>query len=217
MKKQAVLTLTEGSFEQGFPVILQLGSVGTIATAEVQVSGMLPNAPKLWEVFQHWQSAYHQMVLPQSRIKAKKAQVTNISCRQLSCQLADCLNEWLNSGTKEWQKIRDSLQRHLNSTDEIEVFIQTSDRRLRQLPWQIWDFFEHYPHAEVALSTPKYQTAKTLPRSNGKARILAILGDSTGIDVEMDRAYLNRLSTQAQIEFLVEPQPEQLDDRLWSQ
>ena len=110
MKKQAVLTLMEGSFEQGFPVILQIGSVGTIATAEVQVSGMLPNAPKLWEVFKDWQSAYHQMVLPQSRIKAKKAQVTNISCRQLSFQLADCLNEWLNSGTKEWQKIRDSLQ-----------------------------------------------------------------------------------------------------------
>ena len=216
MKKQAVLTLMEGSFERGFPVILQIGSVGTIATAEVQVSGMLPNAPKLWEVFQHWQSAYHQMVLPQSRIKAKKAQVTNISCRQLSFQLADCLNEWLNSGTKEWQKIRDSLQRHLNSTDEIEVFIQTRDRRLRQLPWQVWDFFEHYPHAEVALSTPEYQTAK-LPRSNGKARVLAILGDSTGIDVEKDRAYLNRLSTQAQIEFLVEPQLEQLDDRLWSQ
>ena len=82
MKKRAVLTLMEGSFEQGFPVILQISSVGTIATAEVLVSGMLPNAPKLWKVFQHWQSAYHQMVSPQSRIKAKKAQVTNISCRQ---------------------------------------------------------------------------------------------------------------------------------------
>ena len=215
MNKRAVLTLMEGSFEKGFPAILQLGTVG-IATA-VRVSGMLPNAPKLWSVFQHWQSAYHQMVLPQTRIKAKKAQVTNVSCRQLSFQLADCLNEWLNSGTKEWQKIRDSLQRYLNSTDEIEVFIQTGDSRLRQLPWQIWDFFEHYPHAEVALSMPEYRLTQTLPRSDGKARILAILGDSTGIDVEKDRAYLNRLSTHAQIEFLVEPQLEQLDDRLWSQ
>ena len=216
MRKRAVLTLMEGSFEKGFPAILQIGTVG-IATAEVRVSGMLPNAPKLWEVFQYWQSAYHQMVLPQSRIKAKKAQVTNVSCRQLSFQLADCLNEWLNSGTKEWQKIRDSLQRYLNSTDEIEVFIQTGDSRLRQLPWQIWDFFEHYPHAEVALSMPEYRLTQTLPRSDGKARILVILGDSTGIDVEKDRAYLNRLSTHAQIEFLVEPQLEKLDDRLWSQ
>lgn len=220
MKKRAVLTLMEGSFERGFPVILQLGSVGSvgaIATAEIQVSGMLPKAPQLWEVFQHWQSAYHQMVEPQSRMKAKKAQVTNISSRQLSYQLADCLNEWLNSGTKEWQKIRDSLQRHLNSTDEIEVFIQTSDRRLRQLPWQIWDFFEYYPHAEVVLATPDYRRAKTLPRSNGRVRILAILGDSTKIDVEQDRAYLDRLSDRAEIEFLIQPKPEQLGDRLWSQ
>lgn len=217
MRKRAVLTLMPGNFDTGFPVILQISSVG-IDTAETQVSGKLPSAPLLWEAFQHWQTAYRQMVMPQSRIKAKKAQITNVSCRQLSCQLAESLNEWLNSGTKAWQKIRDSLQRHLNSNDEIEVLIQTRDRRLRQLPWQIWDFFEHYPHAEVALSTSEYRRSAMLPRKpNDKVRILAILGDSTGINVEEDRTYLNQLSTQAEIEFLVEPEPEQLNDRLWSQ
>ena len=217
MRKRAILTLIEGSFETGFPVILQISSVG-IDTTEIQVSGKLPGAPLLWETFLCWQSAYRQMVMPQSRIKAKKAQITNVSCHQLSCQLASSLNEWLNSGTKAWQKIRDSLQRHLNSSDEVEVLIQTRDRRLRQLPWQIWNFFEHYPHAEVALSTPEYRRSEMLPaRAKDKVRILAILGDSTGINVEEDRKYLNQLSAQAQIEFLVEPEPEQLNDRLWSQ
>ena len=217
MRKRAVLTLMEGSFETGFPVILQISSIG-INTAETRVLGKLPSALLLWETFQHWQSAYRQMAVLQSRIKAKKAQITNISYSQLSFQLTDRLNKWLNSGTKAWQKIRDSLQRHLNSSDEVEVLIQTRDRRLRQLPWQIWDFFEHYPHAEVALSTSEYQRTETLPRKlNDKVRILAILGDSTGIDVEEDRRYLNQLSTQAEIEFLVEPEPEQLNDRLWSQ
>ena len=216
MRKRAVLTLMEGSFETGFPVTLQISSIG-INTAE-RVSGELPAAPLLWEAFQHWQSAYRQMVVPQSRIKAKKAQITNISDRQSSIQLTESLNEWLNSGTKAWQKIRDSLQRHLNSSDEVEVLIQTGDRRLRQLPWQIWNFFEHYPHAEVALSTLEYQRTETPSKKlNNKVRILAILGDSTGIDVEKDRRYLNQLSTQAEIEFLVEPEAEQLNDRLWEQ
>lgn len=219
MKKRAVLTLMEGSFETGFPVILQISSVKAIAVAEIQVSGMLPRAPQLWSTFQCWQSAYRQMVVPQSRIKAKKAQITNISCRQSSFQLTECLNQWLNSGTKEWQKIRDGLQRHLDSNDEIEILIQTCDVRLRQLPWQIWDFFEYYPHAEVALGTSEYRRVKkVLPKKpNGKVRILAILGDRTEIDVEKDRSYLEQLSTQAEIEFLVEPELEQLGDRLWSQ
>ena len=215
--RRAILTLMKGSFEEGFPAILQISSVANVATAEIQVSGRLPSAPNLWEAFEQWQLSYRQMGVLH-RIKPKKVQITNISCHDLGAQFTHRFNDWLNSSFKEWQKLRDSLQRHLNSTDEIEVLVQTHDSRLRQLPWQIWDFFDHYPHAEVALSTPEYRRfPKTLPRPNGKVRILAILGDSTGIDVEKDRAYLKQLSAQAQIEFLVEPQPEQLNDRLWEQ
>ena len=217
MRRRAILTLMEGSFEEGFPAILQISSVG-MATAEIQVSGKLPSAPQLWEAFKHWQLSYRQMRIPH-RIKPKKGQITNISCHDLGAQLTLCFNDWLNSGFREWQKIRDSLQRYLNSTDEIELLIQTSDSRLRQLPWHTWNFLEHYPHAEVALSTSEYRRPqRALPQKRrGHVKILAILGDSTGINVEKDRAFLEQLSAQAQTKFLVEPQPDQLNDQLWEQ
>ncbi|MGH2413402.1 MAG: CHASE2 domain-containing protein, partial [Microcystaceae cyanobacterium] len=86
-------------------------------------------------------------------------------------------------------------------------------------PWHLWKFFEDYPKAEMALSTSEYQRANKsiakLPRA--KVRILAILGNSKGIDLRKDRAFLEQLSTHSEIKFLVEPQPEQLNNQLWQQ
>jgi CHASE2 domain-containing sensor protein len=217
MGKRVILTLMEGSFEQGFPAILRISSDGSLAETEIQIPGKLPSAPNVLEQFKNWQLAYRQMVMLHSRIKAKRAQVTNISYLQSGSDLVECLNDWLNSGFREWQKIRDGLQRHLSDTDEIEVIIQTNDIRLRQLPWHLWDLFEHYPLAEVALSAPEYQQPKKslAKNSKGKVRILAILGNSKGIHVEKDKAFLEQLSHEAQIKFLVEPQREELNDQLW--
>ncbi len=219
MRKRVILTLMEGSFEQGYPAILRIDEEGTLAQTEIQILGKLPSAPEVLERFKNWQLAYRQLMMPHCRIKAKPAQVTNISCRQLGSELVECLSDWLNSASREWQKIRDGLQRNLSDTDEIEVIIQTNDKRLRQLPWHLWNFFEHYPKAEVALSAPEYHRPKKslTKNSNGKVRILAILGNSQGIDTGKDRVFLEQLSDKAQIKFLVEPQPEELNDRLWEQ
>ena len=217
MKKRALLTLLEGSFEQGFPTILQISSAKSGTNIETQATGRLPPAPDLWVTWQNWQRAYRQTVRPQSRIKAKSGQITNISCYQLGLELRDSLNNWLNQGTYSWQTIRDCLQRNLHQDDEIEILIQTNNQQLQQLPWHLWNFFDHYLHAEIALSTsechksPQFSTSKT----NNQVRILAILGDRQGIDLDQDRAYLEQLSSQAQIKFLVEPQLEELNDQLW--
>jgi hypothetical protein len=88
---------------------------------------------------------------------------------------------------------------------------------VRRLPWHLWNFFEHYPLAELALSAPEYQRPKkSFTKKNGaKVRILAIFGNSKGIDIEKDRAFLEELSDKAQTKFLVEPQLEELNDHLW--
>jgi CHASE2 domain-containing sensor protein len=219
MEKRVILTLMEGSFEHGFPVILRISEDNAPAETGIQVSGKLPPAPYIPEVFKNWQSAYRQLVMPHARIKPKPAQVTNVSCHQLGDRLAEYLNEWLNSGTKEWQKIRDGLQHFLSDTDEIQFIIQSNDIQLRQLPWNLWNFFENYPKAEFALSASEYQSPKKAltKNSSSKVRILAILGNSEGIDIEKDRAFLEQLSNQAETKFLVEPQPEKLNDHLWEQ
>jgi len=218
MGKRVILTLMPGSFEEGFPVILRIREDGATAETGIQVLGKLPPAPNILELFKQWQSAYRQMVMPHSRIKAKPVQVTNFSCRELSSQLAERLNDWLNSGSREWQKIRDRLQQNLNETDEIQVIIETDDLRLRQLPWHLWDLFsEHYTLAEIALSAPEYQPPRCRTAIlTDKVKILAILGNSTGIDVQKDRAILEHLP-DAETTFLVEPQRQELNNQLWDQ
>ncbi|HAX89336.1 MAG TPA: sensor protein Chase2 [Cyanobacteria bacterium UBA11370] len=217
MRKRVILTLMEGSLEQGFPAILRISQDAASAQMGIQISGKLPAAPNILEHFKSWQLAYHQLVISDSRIKTKSAQVKNISYRQLGSNFLDCLNDWLNSGSREWQKIRDGLQRNLNDTDEIEVIIQTNDSLLRQFPWHLWDFFEYYSLAEVSLSTSEYKILKRSFRqkSNAKVNILAILGNSQGIDIAKDRSFLEQLSEQAELEFLVEPKLEELNDKLW--
>ena len=218
MRKRVILTLMSGNFEQGFPVILRIREDGTPAEAGIQVLGKLPPSPNILELFKQWQSAYRQMVLPCSRIKPKPVQITNFSCRELGLELSEHLNDWLNSGSREWQKIRDRLQQNLSQIDEIQFIIETDDIRLRQLPWHLWDLFsEYYTRAEIALSAPEYQSpsSRTVFLTD-KIKILAILGNSTGINVQKDRAMLEHLP-DAETTFLVEPQRQELNNQLWDQ
>ncbi len=217
MKKRVILTLIEGSFEQGFPVILRIREGSTLHESEA--IGNLPPALNILQVFNNWQAAYDQWQSTY-RIRPNPGQITNFSCREiasLGSQLADALNNWLNSDSREWQKIRDQLQRSLSETDEIQFIIQTEDIRLRQLPWHLWNLFsEHYTKAEVALGAPQYRSPPPANSTN-KVKILAILGDSTGIDVEQDKAILQKELPDAEIKFLTQPELKPLNDSLWEQ
>ncbi len=216
MSKRVLLTLMDGSFETGFPIVLRI-SEDDRATQEIQVIGKLPPAPQLLDSLHRWQTVYYQLVMPQARIQPKAAQITNVSCSELGMDFVEQFNRWLNSNTKAWRIIRDELQRSLNPTDEIQVILQTEDPAIRHLPWQSWDLFvNHYTQSEIVLSTSAYQAIRPLTIRTRKVRILAILGDSTGIDIQRDRALLEKLPN-TDITFLVEPHREALNEQLWSQ
>ncbi len=101
-------------------------------------------------------------------------------------------------------------------SDEVRMIFQTEDIQLQRLPWHLWDLIERYPKAEIALSAPAYERkAQPSPRK-AKVRILAILGNSAGINTQADRALLEQLPG-AEISFLVEPQRQELTDQLWEQ
>jgi len=68
------------------------------------------------------------------------------------------INIWLNS--ESFRNIDQRLRTQLNSFDEIRFIVETNDNLLRRLPWQLWNFFEHYPKAEVALSASEYGRAQ---------------------------------------------------------
>ena len=218
MRKRVVITLMEGSFEQGFPALLQISEYNALTRTDIQIPGQLPANPNIPKQFRNWQLAYRQIVMPHSRIRAKPAQVTNISCSQLGNQLVNSLNDWLNSGSRDWQKIRQGLQINLNQTDEVEILIQTNNLLLRQLPWHQWDFFKFYTKAEIALSNPEFKRPiKSLIKPVKRIiNILAILGNSENINVNQDRTFFEQLSRQADTKFLVEPSFQEFNENLWN-
>ena len=144
--------------------------------------------------------------------------VTNVSevdLHDLCEQLDNSINAWLNS--TQFHKIDKQLRTQLEPSAEIRFIIETNDNQLRHLPWHLWNFFTDYPHAEVGLSAAEYQQPNIIHANSSekKVKILAIFGDSQGIEISQDRTFLEELSHQAEIEFLVEPSLNDLNDRLW--
>ena len=94
------------------------------------------------------------------------------------------------------------------------MLIQTQELMLQKLPWHLWDLLAYYPNAEIALSAPNYDHIADAALTSNSPRMLAILGDSDGIDLRSDRATLEQLAGKA-VHFLPEPPLQDLTDELW--
>ncbi|HEY9822376.1 MAG TPA: CHASE2 domain-containing protein [Candidatus Sericytochromatia bacterium] len=215
MGKLVVLKLGEGSFEQGFPVTLQIGEEGKHPSLEI--TGKLPSTPEIPQFYTGWATSYRCLGL-RSRLEASKAQVTNVSklenCYNAARILGDRLNAWLHSDS--FRLIREKLLEQLMPSEEIRLIIQTENSLLRRLPWHLWDLCDRYPKVEIALSAPVYEQIEQISSPHPQVRILAILGNSAGINTQADRLLLEQLP-DAEIHFMVEPQCSQLTDELWKQ
>ncbi len=217
MGKLVTLKL-EGDFEQGFWVTLEIGLEGALPSTET--TGKLPPATELVTHYSNWQSAYRALGISARGIKPQKIiydgsiQTLREECRHSAFELGECINRWLRS--ESFHRIREKWLEKLSPDDEVRVLIRTENLQLRQLPWYCWDLLELYPLAEVALSALDIESPPQKPIPRHKVRILAILGNSEGIDVEKDRQLLENLP-DAETTFLVEPQRQKLNDLLGDQ
>jgi WD40 repeat protein len=229
MSKSVVLNLGSGDLNNGFPqVIARVWLEGNALSQQFIAS--LPPAPHLVQQYHNWQLIYQNVC---SRIYLRssldveeeddeleinqESGITNVSIidfNEASLTLQHSINEWLKS--LEFLHIEQQLRSQLNPKEEVRVIIETNDETLRRLVWHRWDFFNDYPYAEVALSQPEYSKRETLaskpPRN--QVRILAILGNSLGIDLEKETKFLNSLQ-DAEVVFLVKPSRMEFNTHLW--
>jgi CHASE2 domain-containing sensor protein len=218
MAKLAVLKL-DGDLENlGFRVSLEIGEA--LARPETEVTGWLPPVPELITYYQRWQSNYRSLIVS-PRIKLEKVTYNGSidkrfeTCNDSAQVLHDCLNTWLNS--ESFRPIREQWLKQLKPSDEVRVLIRTEISIIRKLPWHLWDLLEMYPKAEVVLSALKYERLESKQLTpKKKVRILAILGNSLGINIQKDRRLLENLPNAATT-FLIEPQPKEINDYLWNQ
>ncbi|MEH2257379.1 CHASE2 domain-containing protein [Nostoc sp.] len=213
MGKLVAIKFGEGSFEQGFAVTLQIGEEHERAATEI--TGRLPSFPEMPLYYSHWQSSYRQ-IGNRYRLHADQMQVTNVSmvqdCENASHILRARFNTWLRA--EEFRPLREKWLERLSSSDEIRVILQTENSQLQLLPWHLWDLLDRYPKAEIALSSPSYDRIHKPRTLNQLVNILAIVGNSKGIDTQADRALLQQCSN-AEVSFLVEPQRKDLTEHLW--
>ncbi len=222
MTKLVILSILEGDFDTGFPVWLFIGEEGDRPSSSLL--GQLPPLPGLPRTFHDWQTSYRALN-QRSRLYAPPSQVTNVSideaiqgCQGLGEQLRLQLRGWYESEHGKFGRIREKMFQELRQSDEIRVLVQTDHPELRRLPWQLFfeSFLDNYPKAEIALSPVEFRRVPTPVPERSHVRILAILGNSKGINVQADRNYLAKLP-DTELEFLNEPARRELNDQLWSQ
>ncbi|MEA5552677.1 CHASE2 domain-containing protein [Anabaena cylindrica UHCC 0172] len=213
--KLIVLKLGTGSFEAGFPVTLQIGDENVRPI--VEISGELPPYPEIALCYHQWQSIYCQLKFSGRPIGIPKQSTQTPSfedCEKAADNLKFHLNTWLSS--TNFRPIREKWLEKLLPEDHIRVLLQTNDLRLQKLPWHLWDLLERYPKAEIALSAPSYEQVSRHSLPQSQVKILAILGNSQGIDIQTDSQILKELP-HANTTLLVEPSSKDLTDQLWEQ
>jgi CHASE2 domain-containing sensor protein len=220
-----VLNLGKGNLQSGCDsVTAQLWEADR--PQPMQFTGSLPSATGLAGLDQRWRSLYIALSSHRNWRRSRSAfeldetDVTHISqisvadfedtCAQLHRQL----NAWLKVAS--FQPIEQQLRTRLNPHDAIRLIIVAEDSALLQLPWHLWQFLDDYPHAEIALSPLDYSRSvtSTVSKPSTQVNVLAILGDSQGIDVAHDRQLLEQLP-HARIHFLIEPTTQALTEKLW--
>jgi CHASE2 domain-containing sensor protein len=212
-----VVIKLDGDFDrQGFRVNLELGLEGKRPYAEI--SGSLPVAPNLIFYLEQWQKQYRYLDSP-SRIKPKEiiygGGIGAIEkLLQLTYQLTEELKAWLDS--ESFRPIDKLLREELSRHESIRVLLRADNPQVHRLPWHLWDFLERYPQTELALGASAFKQIEPVEKvtNSPKVRILAILGNSYGINTDEDRNLLSTLA-DTEVVFLVEPKRQELNYLLW--
>jgi CHASE2 domain-containing sensor protein len=216
-KSKLVVLRLEGNLEQdGFQVILEIGQEGE--RSHLEKKGFLPASQDLIACLEEWEKNYrslednHRLTPVEIRhIKTVTSEDFTL-CQQLAKDLGVALNFWLASPA--FREVDNKLREQLHPQEKIRLLLRTQDSHLRRLPWDLWNFIEKYRQAEIALAPLNCELIPTPAKSQQKVSILAILGDSRGIDVQADRLVLESLP-HAEVTFLVEPKRAEINDHLW--
>ena len=112
-----------------------------------------------------------------------------VSFQEIANDFKHNLNQWLHSSN--WFnengdpdcKIPTTLEKYCQLIEEIQIFVQTEDRKLRGLPWQEADiftrFFDAHKDTELSISATDFERPdqNQILLVESKIRILAIFGD----------------------------------------
>jgi CHASE2 domain-containing sensor protein len=218
MSHKVLLKLGAGNLHEGFQHISAVLEKDGHIIAQVQ--GSLPCNPELQSLYYRWQFSYAAYYEPvQSIVRGQYAEIeiedTGIegfsenTFQETYTQLQQCMWEWLESPS--FSKISNQLRLKFQEDDEIAIIIETQNEFVHRLPWHFWSLLQDFRKTEVAFSLETYQHQR-VEVNRSQPRILAVFGDSTGIDLAEDAKFIRQL--HAEFVFLDQPSPLELSRQL---
>jgi hypothetical protein len=208
------LQFVEGSLETGFSLNLKIERDNRCL---IELTGSLPSNLTILPAYEQWSKNYY--CGQKLRIKTtNNLQKSNCSFKDDGDNLKLEINNWLNSFEFKslWEVILNFSAIAVNSQEEIRFIIQTDDPQIKVIPWQMWEFFERFSQSELGLSSLNYAKNHHSNFHRSKIRILAILGDSKGIDIEKDRQFLEQLP-HSELLFLAETSLAEINEALFNE
>jgi len=228
MQKTIILNLATKDDKDNINVKVQLIQNNIITN---QWIGILPPCSDLANLYKEFQKKYIFFYKSQEELSLRtnidddfeivENGITNVSKIDineiLEKKLKKLLNDWLS--TKSFNCIDKQLRAILNQDDEILVVIETQDNQetLQRLPWGLWDFFETYQKANYALRRQEFK--QNLLFKSKKIRILVIIGDRRGINVNQELDLIRKING-VECNFLIPQSPQEIffelkDEKGW--
>ncbi|XZO02235.1 MAG: CHASE2 domain-containing protein [Microcoleus sp.] len=223
MSKLVILEIRDADNEQRYPVTLRICDSINYQNFQSTVSGKFPPAKDLIESYDNLKrnrmdrgfGSYRKLE------KLKKAQVTNVSVKELADAVEISVNNWLNFPDSDFQDVRDLLLKVLSAhKNDVRVIIETDNISLWSFPWHLWNKFQEFEiEPSFCLLTTNMNSDLGQINYKSKIKILVILGEDSDINLAVDLQLLEESidHNNAEITTLTATNSSKLDDELWKQ
>lgn len=214
--KEVTLRFGRGDLSTGFDVSLRISEQGKTIVEE---DGYLPPAPDLLQAYEKFRQTYRRHCFENYQwfrsLEIIDNEVTHFSIQDSSAQFVTELNDWLDQ-SHAFRPVRDQLISCLQRQDSIRFILRVLDSTLSWLPWHQTDLFGRYEKGAIALQL-KPRSQRVPPNTKSEVRVLPILGDNTGINIQADLLLLEeKLPKDAKIlEPLIATSIQTVSDSLW--
>jgi len=181
---------------------------------QLRLTAKLPYSDVLTTHYQTWREAYLKFYNEglRARVELGGAGVLpkedwRASLVQAEAALLTEFHLWLSSAAL--LPIRSTIAKaalgdNVSTDDGVDILLTCDSPLLERLPWETWELGVEFGATKpIRLArSPINIRAETVPRKRrGRLRILAILGDETGLDFKADREAVRALDPIADIHF----------------
>ncbi|MGB3650335.1 MAG: CHASE2 domain-containing protein [Rivularia sp. (in: cyanobacteria)] len=171
-----------------------------------QLNASLTYPQSIVNLYHQWQQCYLKFY--KNSFRGKVAEIGTIAPPPIDwrAKLVEAetkflyeFHNWLRSA--ELYQIRTTISKIQN----VDVFLTCNSIELERLPWEAWNIGNEFAvTSDIRIVRKPINISKpnTVPIRHRKARILAILGDDTGLGFEAEKKALNLLKKVVDVKFI---------------